>query len=548
MSVKWGNTMRYKSQGSIILLLFACSLLAACMGSSAENPTPTVPGIREDNATTTNALQASTIANVSQTPVTGGLQTPATAGNSQIPATSTSAKEQCPSAVSLALPEVSMEVSKEAKNILRQTDAVTITYYGDSVGCGSKLDLLLTNKFTTTTGIMVNVIPKPGDATAAYATYDALFQSRSPDVDVMMLDIIWSQAFAQHLEDLGSYRILDSVSGKQITKESSTVDRKLIAMPLFRDVGVLYYRKDLIKPDELDQIKTWDGFEKVAKRIQAEQRKGNSAFWGFVWQGAAYEGLTCNALEWLYSHGGYNTQGGVQFNSKETRKALNRARRWIKGAEPISPAGVTRYKEDNTLKVFADGNAAFMRHWPNAYMYMIGNGKLNPDQVGVAQLPRDEGQPSVGILGGAQLGISVYSSNEQKKRAAAAFIAYMTDADVQAWRAQVGSYYPTIQSKEVVNTPQGKVTLKTVLDKTMPAEMQIFVQAPILRPTNPAGVDYNAVSVAFFQGVHQYLELNRQQEPTDAEQDQELNQILKLIEQRMRRVCTSPSCPQLFSQ
>src|SRR5258707_6489580 len=85
-----------------------------------------------------------------------------------------------------------------------------------------------------------------------------------------------------------------------------TVDNKLVAMAYRPDIGLLYYRTDLLQQyGYREPPKTWDELEMMAARIQAGERaKGKKQFWGFVWQGAADEALTCNALEWQGAQGG----------------------------------------------------------------------------------------------------------------------------------------------------------------------------------------------------------------------------------------------------
>ena len=66
----------------------------------------------------------------------------------------------------------------------------------------------------------------------------------------------------------------------------------------------------------------------MATKIQAGEKKANPNFWGYVWQGAAYEGLTCDALEWIYSHGGgtiVDNKGNVTVNNPQAIAALNMA-------------------------------------------------------------------------------------------------------------------------------------------------------------------------------------------------------------------------------
>ncbi len=59
-------------------------------------------------------------------------------------------------------------------------------------------------------------------------------------------------------------------------------------------------RKSLLqKYDFKNPPQTWDELQEMAEKIQdGERKEGRQNFWGFVWQGKAYEGLSCNALEW----------------------------------------------------------------------------------------------------------------------------------------------------------------------------------------------------------------------------------------------------------
>src|SRR5690606_197852 len=123
--------------------------------------------------------------------------------------------------------------------------------------------------------------------------------------------------------------------------------------------GVLYSRADLLAKYGYDAPPvTWDALTAVAAAIQeGERAAGNTAFWGYVWQGERYEGLVCNALEWQFASGGgriLDASGQPEVNNAGTRAALTRAAAWV-GA--ISPPGVTTYVEEDARQVWRAGNA-----------------------------------------------------------------------------------------------------------------------------------------------------------------------------------------------
>ena len=380
----------------------------------------------------------------------------------------------------------------------RVSEAVTLTYYGDSVGQGLAFDQQLAARFEQDTGIQVRVIPRAGSASEAYANYLRLFQARSTAADVLTLDVIWPGAFAQHLRELGGELATEAQKSFPEIVRNNTVEGKLVAMPWFTDAGLLYYRTDLLKQYGFGgPPATWEELERMAKTIQAGERQRDRRFVGYVWQGAAYEGLTCNALEWQVSHGGgeifHAETGEVNLATPETIAAFKRAAGWV---GTISPVGVTTYREDEARMVFQGGNAAFMRNWP--YAYAVGNSAGSPikGKFEVTMLPRAETAPrSASTLGGWQLGISRYTRHPAE---AEAFVRYMGSVEVQRWRALEGSYLPTVRS--LYDDPE--LQQKHPFFKTMPG----VLESAVARPSSRTRELYNEVSTIYYQGVAEILQ------------------------------------------
>jgi ABC-type glycerol-3-phosphate transport system substrate-binding protein len=106
-------------------------------------------------------------------------------------------------------------------------------------------DALLAN-FERTTGARVKTIRPGNDTTAVLRRYQADLKSGVPEADVYTIDIVWPGILADFAEDLRpSFSNLDGLA--PILVENDTVRGKLVALPYFAEVSVLYYRTDLIK-------------------------------------------------------------------------------------------------------------------------------------------------------------------------------------------------------------------------------------------------------------------------------------------------------------
>jgi len=368
-----------------------------------------------------------------------------------------------------------------------------ITFVGDSVGNGHVRDLALAKRFTTDTGINVNVVPHPAASDQAYSDLVRNFSQKSSSIDVAMIDVVWPGAFAPYLVDLKPKLGKQSKIHAPGIVAADTVGGKLVAMPWFGDFGLLYYRTDLLKKYGYSKPPTtWNQLFAMAKKIQTGEQKSNPSFYGFVFQGNAYEGLTCNALEWIASAGGghYIDNGKASINNSKAQTILDAMRAQI---GKITPRGVTSYQEDQTEHAFDSGDAAFARNWP--YQYGIGAtaGSKVKGKFSVAPLPHGANGKSVATVGGWQLAVSKYSKH---KGAAVEFVRYMTSKPVEKFDAITNSNVPTIPS-----LAKDKQVYKTN-PYLKPATASV---ARVARPSKFLKTHYNEASKAIFQGINQIL-------------------------------------------
>ena len=269
-------------------------------------------------------------------------------------------------------------------------------------------------------------------------------------------------------------------------------------MPIFANVGLLYYRTDLLeKYGYKEPPKSWEELGEMAKKIQeGERRDGKSDFQGFVFEGNAYEGLTANAIEWIYSYGGGSIiEPGtkkVTVNNSNAVKALETIRGFV---GTISPIGVTTYMEEEARNIWQVGNAAFMRNWP--YCYALGADSKSPisGKFAVCVLPQGgESGKKAACLGGAQLMVSTYSKNADT---AADLVRYLCSSEAQKRRAIDLGEFPTRPDLYT----DADILAKNPWFKNV---IEVLNNA-VARPSTVTGINYNRLSTVLFQNVNEVI-------------------------------------------
>ncbi|ANL44272.1 ABC transporter substrate-binding protein [Rhizobium phaseoli] len=350
--------------------------------------------------------------------------------------------------------------------------------------------------FEKETGNQVKLVTMPSSSSEQFSQYRLWLAAGNKDIDVYQTDVIWAPQLADQFIDLKD--ATKDVAGQFFPSiiASQTVNGRLVALPLFTDAPALFYRKDLLEKYGKLPPKTWDEMAAIAKDVQDKERQGGQKdLWGYVFQGNSYEGLTCNALEWVKSSGGgqiVEPDGTISINNEKAAAALERAKGWI---GTISPPGVLAYQEEESRGVWQTGNAVFMRNWP--YAYSLGNGSDSAvkGKFDVMTLPvAAAGDKPSSTLGGWNLAVSKYS---EKQEAAIALVKFLASKDVQKARAIELSNLPTLtdlyDDKDVA-----------AAQPFMPNWKPIFQDA-VPRPSATAKVKYNEVSSKFWTAVHNTL-------------------------------------------
>ena len=277
-------------------------------------------------------------------------------------------------------------------------------------------------------GIQINIVEGPNTVNLLEDLYTSAFILGDSPYDLVNMDVIWTPKFAAagwllDLTDKISPDELAEFSPKDI--EARRYEGKLYGIPVRSDVGMLYYREDLLKKVGFAPPETFSDLIKISQALQ----KQNEVTWGYLWQGKQYEGLITMFVEILQGHGGFWVNPEtleVGLDKPETIQAINFLKQTVK--DKISPSGVTTYEDEQTRHIFQSGKAVFLRNWP--YVWPLANKENSPVKGKIAikpmlATPEHEGGA---CLGGWAIGIS--KSSKHPKEAWEA-IKYFTSQGVQ---------------------------------------------------------------------------------------------------------------------
>lgn len=351
--------------------------------------------------------------------------------------------------------------------------------------------------FTQETGIDVKHLPTPETTLDQLDLVRKLLRQGSSTPDVSGVDVIWPEVLSEELMDLKPYLATELSSINADVAASYTVNGKLVAVPYHSDLGVLFYRRDLLRRyGYRAPPRTWDELEQMAARIQnGERARGQKDFWGFTWPGAAGEGLTCNALEWQFSEGGgriIEANGTISVNNPDAIRSWQRAAHWIGW---ISPPSVTSLQEWDAVNAFYYARkSAFFRGWARSYLLSVRDIPSTRDTIGITRIPAGKNAQAA-TLGGFGLGLSRSSRHTAE---ALQLIRFLIHREIKIEEARV--------DYESQNWPELYDPTAILRAKRNSADnRKLQVSGVVTRPSTVAGGKYEKVSRAYIQAVSSVL-------------------------------------------
>jgi multiple sugar transport system substrate-binding protein len=205
--------------------------------------------------------------------------------------------------------------------------------------------------------IKVVIAELPNDTDKQHDQYVTVFNAKGTDYDVFNGDVIWPAEFAEagYSLPLDRYIAKDKINLKDYMSGpigAVTFKGKTWGLPRYIDAGLLFYRKDLV-------AKAPTTYEDLY--AQSEKLKGKTNY-SFVGQFKQYEGLICNAVEYISAYGGkvVDGNGNITIDSPGTKQGLEMMKKMV-GSDFV-PNNITTFTETETDNAFIAGQSVFARN------------------------------------------------------------------------------------------------------------------------------------------------------------------------------------------
>ena len=270
-------------------------------------------------------------------------------------------------------------------------------------------------------------------------------RNRSDGIDIFAVDLIWVPRFAKwgySIADKINREMLNNVNGKAL--ESCYQNDSLVAFPMFMDIGVLYYRKDLIEKyadsgmleSKLRNSITWEEFITLGKKYKSTKNPF------YIFTGGDFEGMMCCFHELLSEEVGKSifNKKEIELNIPPVKKALQQIVDFIHTYK-FSPPDVSRFDEYRSYVYANEKDAVFLRGWIGYHKqykrYLQDTSKIK--NMKIVPLPHFKGSKTASVFGGWNLMISKFS---KQKDEALKFIDFMFQKENQEILYEIGGVIP----------------------------------------------------------------------------------------------------------
>lgn len=263
-------------------------------------------------------------------------------------------------------------------------------------------------------------------------------------IDIYAIDVIWGERFIKWAEPLNSYFSLEETNLIfDAAKNYCYFDSSLYSIPFFVDIGVLYYREDLIK--EMNNYESL--LEKIKNGISWQDLislKTPKSRYGYLFQADSYEGLMCNFFEIVGRNSFFSSDyENLEFNREVVSERLNFISDLIYKKKFITKE-VTNFDENKTFKFALENDVPFFRGWPTGKKNILLDErsiyKLN--YLNFAPLPKFAGESPASTIGGWNL---IVSKNSKYKDESIAFIKFLISKSSQQFIWEENGYLPVLK-------------------------------------------------------------------------------------------------------